>query len=66
VLQLSKGNFNDTILAHPLVMVSFNAPWCAHCKKLMAELGEVAEDLIEMDIEVQWNAFTNIRTSFAD
>lgn len=47
-------------------MVSFNAPWCAHCKKLMAELGEVAEDLIEMDIEVQWNPFTNIRTSFAD
>lgn len=54
---MSKGNFNDTILVYPLVMVSFNAPWCAHCKKLVTELGEVAEDLIEMDIEVQFRGF---------
>eukprot|EP01032_Pedospumella_encystans_P014322 gene14322-16457_t len=50
IAQLTTSNFNETVSTEQLLLVSFNAPWCAHCKKLTTELNGAAEDLAELSI----------------
>jgi thiol-disulfide isomerase/thioredoxin len=45
VLEPHEATCNATTASHPLVLVTFYAPWCAHCKQLVPHLEEVVRKL---------------------
>lgn len=45
VITLTGETFDATVLAHPLIVVEFYAPWCGHCKRLEPELEQAASVL---------------------
>jgi len=61
VITLTGETFDATVLAHPLIVVEFYAPWCSHCKRLAPELetaagimkGRIAFAKVDATIEKQ-------------
>lgn len=43
VLDLHKGNFDQTISSNPYVLVEFYVPWCSHCNEFKPEFYKTAE-----------------------
>lgn len=51
VVNLSSDDFQAKIIDNPQVsMVAFVAPWCGHCKQLLPEWEEAAEQLANEDV----------------
>ena len=50
VIQLTRENFWSVVQSEPCVFVEFYAPWCSHCKRMVKDFEQAAEELKDIAV----------------